>query len=88
MELRMREERRIPISFSMALPRGFNLQKKVRDWKWTVAVLHELLYFYYLGFRNRFRKAVVHHSGIFHMSKKMRAQTVGFEEVISNSCFH
>ena len=68
----MREERRIPISFSMALPRGFNLQKKVRDWvtegrnmpyispyegafylghdnyqaeKWTVAVLHELLYF-------------------------------------------
>ncbi|KAL1828316.1 hypothetical protein DCAR_0207520 [Daucus carota subsp. sativus] len=122
MELRMREKGRIPIRFSMNFPRGFDLQKKVRDWvaewqnlpyispyedasylgpntdqaeKWTVAVLHELLHLCvskkteidnvcclgdYLGFGNRFKKAVMHHPGIFYMSNKIRTQTVVLRE--------
>ncbi|GMP39378.1 hypothetical protein CsSME_00010238 [Camellia sinensis var. sinensis] len=110
------------ISFPLELPRGFDLEKKVRDWvddwqnlpyispyedafhlspnsdqaeKWTVAVLHELLHLMvskkterenlyrlgdYLGFGRRFKKALVHHPGIFYISNKIRTQTVVLRE--------
>ncbi|XP_039059711.1 protein WHAT'S THIS FACTOR 9, mitochondrial-like [Hibiscus syriacus] len=63
--------------------------------KWTVAVLHELLWLLvskktegknvyslgeYLGFENRFEKAVKHFPGIFYMSNKIRTQTVVLKE--------
>ncbi|XP_057978135.1 protein WHAT'S THIS FACTOR 9, mitochondrial [Malania oleifera] len=110
------------LSFAMQLPKGFDLEKKVKNWvdewqnlpyispyenafhlspssdqaeKWTVAVLHELLHllvskkterenvFYfgdYLGFGSRFKKALVHHPGIFYVSNKIRTQTVVLRE--------
>ncbi|KAJ4825174.1 hypothetical protein Tsubulata_022541 [Turnera subulata] len=63
--------------------------------KWTVAVLHELLWLLvpkktekqnvvrlgeYLGFGDRFRKILVHHPGIFYVSNKIRTQTVVLRE--------
>lgn len=63
--------------------------------KWTVAVLHELLYLLvskktekenifclgeYMGFGSRFKKALVHHPGIFYVSNKIRTQTVVLRE--------
>jgi hypothetical protein len=63
--------------------------------KWAVAVLHELLFLLvskktetdnviclgeYLGFGMRFKKALVHHPGIFYMSHKIRTQTVVLRE--------
>ncbi|KAJ6928035.1 hypothetical protein NC651_011902 [Populus alba x Populus x berolinensis] len=63
--------------------------------KWTVTVLHELLWLLvskktekenvlqlgdYLGFGNRFNKALVHHPGIFYVSNKIRTQTVVLRE--------
>ncbi|KAF2319923.1 hypothetical protein GH714_020566 [Hevea brasiliensis] len=63
--------------------------------KWVVAVLHELLWLLvskktekenvlilgdYLGFGNRFKKALVHHPGIFYVSNKIRTQTVMLRE--------
>ncbi|KAL9353755.1 hypothetical protein Peur_051725 [Populus x canadensis] len=63
--------------------------------KWTVTVLHELLWLLvskktekenvlqlgdYLGFGNRFNKALVHHPGIFYVSNKVRTQTVVLRE--------
>ncbi|XVF45903.1 hypothetical protein PTKIN_Ptkin02bG0245600 [Pterospermum kingtungense] len=111
-----------PLRFSMKLPNGFDLEKKVRNWvdtwqdlpyispyenafhlgpksdqaeKWTVAVLHELLWLLvskkteaknvlglgeYLGFGNRFKKALVHFPGIFYVSNKIRTQTVVLKE--------
>uniref|UniRef100_A0A2P2KZ15 PORR domain-containing protein n=1 Tax=Rhizophora mucronata TaxID=61149 RepID=A0A2P2KZ15_RHIMU len=63
--------------------------------KWTVAVLHELLWLLvskkterdnlvclgqYLGFGDRFKKALVHHPGIFYISNKIRTQTVVLRE--------
>lgn len=110
------------IAFPMSLPRGFDLEKKVRSWveewqelpyispyenafhlspnsdqaeKWTVAVLHELLWLLvskkterdivfclgeYLGFGGKFKKALVHHPGIFYVSNKIRTQTVVLRE--------
>ncbi|KAK8625378.1 hypothetical protein V6N13_090251 [Hibiscus sabdariffa] len=112
----------LPLRFSMKLPNGFDLEKKVKDWvetwqdlpyispyenafhlghnsdqaeKWTVAVLHELLWLLvskktegknvyslgeYLGFENRFEKAVKHFPGIFYISNKIRTQTVVLKE--------
>lgn len=114
--------RGMPIKFSINLPRGFDLEKKLRIWmhewqnlpyispyedafflppngdqaeKWTVAVLHELLHLLvskktekenllalgdYLGFGPRFKKALVHHPGIFYVSNKIRTQTVVLRE--------
>lgn len=111
-----------PLRFSMILPNGFDLEKKVMNWvdtwqdlpyispyenafylgpksdlaeKWTVAVLHELLWLLvskktdeknlfclgeYLGFGNRFKKALVHFPGIFYLSNKIRTQTVVLKE--------
>ncbi|KAF7126370.1 hypothetical protein RHSIM_Rhsim11G0123800 [Rhododendron simsii] len=110
------------IAFPMDLPRGFDLDKRVKNWvdewqklpyispyenafhlapdgdqaeKWTVAVLHELLHLMvskkterenlyrlgdYLGFGKRFKKALVHHPGIFYVSNKIRTQTVVLRE--------
>ncbi|KAE8729144.1 hypothetical protein F3Y22_tig00003967pilonHSYRG00006 [Hibiscus syriacus] len=63
--------------------------------KWTVVVLHELLWLLvskktegknvyslgeYMGFENRFEKAVKHFPGIFYMSNKIRTQTVVLKE--------
>ncbi|KDP42431.1 hypothetical protein JCGZ_00228 [Jatropha curcas] len=63
--------------------------------KWVVAVLHELLWLLvskktekenllvlgdYLGFGHRFKKALVHHPGIFYVSNKIRTQTVVLRE--------
>lgn len=63
--------------------------------KWTVAVLHEILSLLvskktevknvlrlgdYLGFGLRFKKALVHHPGIFYVSNKIRTQTVVLRE--------
>lgn len=63
--------------------------------KWTVSVLHELLYLLvskktereniyslgdYLGFGSRFRRAIIHHPGIFYVSNKIRTQTVVLRE--------
>ncbi|CAI9294237.1 unnamed protein product [Lactuca saligna] len=113
---------RMPIKFSINLPKGYDLEKKVRIWmhewqnlpyispyedafflspnsdqaeKWTVAVLHELMNLFiskktekenllilgdYLGFGIRFKKALVHHPGIFYVSNKIRTQTVVLRE--------
>lgn len=110
------------IEFPMNFPRGFDLEKKVKNWvekwqelpyvspyedafhlaprsdlaeKYTVAVLHELLWLLvskkterdnvfclgdYLGFGDRFKKALVHHPGIFYVSNKIRTQTVVIRE--------
>ncbi|TQE07384.1 hypothetical protein C1H46_007037 [Malus baccata] len=111
------------IAFPMNFPKGFDLDKRVKDWveewqrlpyispyenaahlsansdqaeKWTVAVLHEVLWLMvskkterenlyvlgeYLGFeRSRLKKAVVHHPGIFYVSNKIRTQTVVLRE--------
>ncbi|PSS29143.1 Protein ROOT PRIMORDIUM DEFECTIVE like [Actinidia chinensis var. chinensis] len=115
-------KRGMRISFPMELPRGFDLEKKVRNWvdewqklpyispyenafhlppngdqaeKWAVAVLHELLHLLvskkteienvyrlgdYLGFGKRFKKALVHHPGIFYVSNKLKTQTVVLRE--------
>ncbi|KAK4605296.1 hypothetical protein RGQ29_013390 [Quercus rubra] len=112
----------VRIMFPMCLTKGFELEKKVRDWveewqalpyvspyenafhlspnsdqaeKWAVAVLHELLWLLvskkterdnvfclgeYLGFEGRFKKALVHHPGIFYLSNKIRTQTVVLRE--------
>lgn len=63
--------------------------------KWTVAVLHELMWLLiskkterehlfclgeYLGFGDRFKKALEHHPGIFYISNKIRTQTVVLRE--------
>ncbi|KAI9178153.1 hypothetical protein LWI28_023344 [Acer negundo] len=63
--------------------------------KWAVAVLHELLWLLvskkterdnvfclgdYLGFGDRFKKALRHHPGIFYISSKIRTQTVVLRE--------
>lgn len=63
--------------------------------KWSVAVLHELLWLLvskkterdnlfslgdYLGFGDRFKKALRHHPGIFYVSNKIRTQTVVLRE--------
>ncbi|XP_065879942.1 protein WHAT'S THIS FACTOR 9, mitochondrial [Euphorbia lathyris] len=63
--------------------------------KWIVALLHELLWLLvskktekenvlilgdYLGIRDRFKKALVHHPGIFYVSNKIRTQTVVLRE--------
>ncbi|XP_021724099.1 protein ROOT PRIMORDIUM DEFECTIVE 1-like [Chenopodium quinoa] len=63
--------------------------------KWTVAVLHEILSLLvskktemrnilrlgdYLGFGLRFKKAIVHHPGIFYVSNKIKTQTVVLRE--------
>ncbi|GAB2278919.1 hypothetical protein Dimus_013588 [Dionaea muscipula] len=63
--------------------------------KWTVAVIHELLSLLvskktemrtifklgdYWGFGRRFKKALVHHPGIFYVSNKIRTQTVVLRE--------
>ncbi|KFK28987.1 hypothetical protein AALP_AA7G073900 [Arabis alpina] len=113
---------RVHIRYSMNFPKGYDLQKRVKDWvdqwqnlpyispyenafhlghssdqaeKWAVAVLHELLWLLvskktetenvlclgdYLGFGIRFKKALVHHPGIFYMSHKIRTQTVVLRE--------
>lgn len=110
------------LRFSMNFPRGFDLEKRVKNWveewqelpyvsayenafhlapssdlaeKWAVAVLHELLWLLvskkterenlfclgdYLGFGDRFKKALVHHPGIFYVSNKIRTQTVVLRE--------
>ncbi|GLT97037.1 hypothetical protein SLE2022_146240 [Rubroshorea leprosula] len=115
-------ENGMPIRFSMQLPRGFDLEKKVQNWvqewqnlpyispyenafhlgpssdqaeKWTVAVLHELMWLLvskkterenlfclgeYLGFGDRFKKALRHHPGIFYISNKIRTKTVVLRE--------
>ncbi|XVE94175.1 hypothetical protein REPUB_Repub01dG0259300 [Reevesia pubescens] len=112
----------MPLRFSIKLPNGFDLEKKVKNWvetwqdlpyispyenafhlgpnsdqaeKWTVAVLHELLWLLvskktegnnvfclgeYLGFGKRFKKALVHFPGIFYVSNKIRTQTVVLRE--------
>lgn len=113
---------RVRIRYSMNFPRGYELQKRVKNWveqwqnlpyispyenafplgpssdqaeKWAVAVLHELLCLLvskktetdnvlclgdYLGFGTRFKKALVHHPGIFYMSHKIRTQTLVLRE--------
>ncbi|XP_057542822.1 protein WHAT'S THIS FACTOR 9, mitochondrial-like [Amaranthus tricolor] len=63
--------------------------------KWTVAVLHEILSLLiskktemnnilqlgdYLGFGLRFKKALIHHPGIFYVSNKIKTQTVVLRE--------
>ncbi|KAL5564212.1 hypothetical protein UlMin_027376 [Ulmus minor] len=110
------------IGFPMSFPRGFDLEKRIKEWveqwqrlpyispyengfhlspnsdqaeKWTVAVLHELLWLMvskkterenlfslgeYLGFGAMFKKALVHHPGIFYISNKIRTQTVVLRE--------
>jgi hypothetical protein len=67
--------------------------------KWTVAILHELLsllvskkterenlicYGECLGLGSRFKKALVHHPGIFYISNKIRTQTVVLREAYRN----
>lgn len=116
------EKRRHNIAFPMCLPKGFDLEKKVKTWvegwqtlpyispyenafhlepnsdlaeKWVVAILHELLWLLVskktergnllcleecLGLEARFRKALVHHPGIFYRSHKIRTQTVVLRE--------
>ncbi|GAB4861416.1 hypothetical protein Ancab_036599 [Ancistrocladus abbreviatus] len=63
--------------------------------KWAVAVLHELLHIFvpkkterdnilclgeYLGIRSRFKRALVHHPGIFYLSSKIGTYTVVLRE--------
>ncbi|AES88345.2 protein WHAT'S THIS FACTOR 9, mitochondrial [Medicago truncatula] len=67
--------------------------------KWTVAILHELLsllvskktesenlicYGECLGLGSRFKKALVHHPGIFYLSNKIRTQTAVLREAYRN----
>lgn len=67
--------------------------------KWTVAILHELLsllvskkterenlicYGECLGLGSRFKKALVHHPGIFYICNKIRTQTVVLREAYRN----
>ncbi|KAL8229046.1 hypothetical protein R6Q57_013946 [Mikania cordata] len=115
-------QKRSTEKFPINLPKGFDLEKKVRIWmhewqnlayispyedafflspnsdqaeKYTVAVLHELMHLFvskktekenililgdYLGFGPRFKKALVHHPGIFYVSNKIRTQTVVLRE--------
>ncbi|CAH2078085.1 unnamed protein product [Thlaspi arvense] len=117
-----RVKKGLRIRYSMNFPKGYELDKRVKNWvelwqnlpyispyenafhlgpssdqaeKWAVAVLHELLYLLvskktetdnvlclgeYLGFGMRFKKALVHHPGIFYMSHKIRTQTVVLRE--------
>ncbi|CAN8230708.1 unnamed protein product [Cochlearia groenlandica] len=117
-----RVEKGMHIRYSMNFPKGYELEKRVKNWidtwqnlpyispyenafhlgqssdqaeKWTVAVLHELLYLLvskktetenvlclgeYLGFGTRFKKALVHHPGMFYLSHKIRTQTVVLRE--------
>ncbi|CAK9140277.1 unnamed protein product [Ilex paraguariensis] len=64
--------------------------------KWAVAVLHEVLNLFvprkvewesilclgeYLGLRSRFKRALLHHPGIFYMSSKIGTHTVVLREV-------
>ncbi|CAK9165415.1 unnamed protein product [Ilex paraguariensis] len=123
MNMNFGSKRGMRIGFPMNFPRGFDLEKKVRNWvdewqnlpyispyedvfhlapnsdqaeKWTVGVIHELLHLMvgkkaekdsvfclgdYLGFNKRFKKALVHHPGIFYISNKIRTQTVVLREV-------
>uniref|UniRef100_M1CBT2 PORR domain-containing protein n=1 Tax=Solanum tuberosum TaxID=4113 RepID=M1CBT2_SOLTU len=120
-------EKRVHIRYSMNLPRGFDLQKKVKIWaeewqnlpyispyedafhlapnsdqaeKWTVGVIHELLSLLiskktereniyclgdHLGFGIRFRKALVHHPGIFYLSNKIRTHTIVLREAFNKN---
>ncbi|KAJ8529767.1 hypothetical protein K7X08_036602 [Anisodus acutangulus] len=120
-------EKGVHIRYSMNLPRGFDLQKKVKNWteewqnlpyispyedafhlapnsdqaeKWTVGVIHELLSLLvskksdreniyclgdYLGFGIRFRKALVHHPGIFYLSNKIRTHTIVLREAFNKN---
>lgn len=63
--------------------------------KWTVAVLHEFLHILvpkkterenvlclgeYLGLRSRFKRAVLHHPGIFYLSSKIDTYTLVLKE--------
>ncbi|XP_028801283.1 protein WHAT'S THIS FACTOR 9, mitochondrial-like [Neltuma alba] len=115
-------KRRHDIAFPMCLPKGFDLEKRVKTWfeewqslpyispyensfhlepnsdqaeKWVVAILHELLCLLVskkterknllslggcLGLETRFRKALVHHPGIFYISNKIRTQTIVLRE--------
>ncbi|KAL1222526.1 Protein WHAT'S THIS FACTOR 9 [Cardamine amara subsp. amara] len=117
-----RVKKGLRIRYSMNFPKGYELDKRVKNWveqwqnlpyispyenafhlgpssdqaeKWAVAVLHELLCLLvskktetenvlclgeYLGFGIRFKKALVHHPGIFYMSHKIRTQTVVLRE--------
>ncbi|KAM3377733.1 protein WHAT'S THIS FACTOR 9, mitochondrial [Capsicum galapagoense] len=119
--------KRVHIRYSMKFPRGFDLQKKVRNWveewqnlpyispyedafhlapnsdqaeKWTVGVIHELLSLLvskktereniyclgdYLGFGIRFRKALVHHLGMFYLSNKIRTHTIVLREAFNKN---
>ncbi|KAF5740306.1 hypothetical protein HS088_TW11G00373 [Tripterygium wilfordii] len=76
-------------AFHLSQPNGDQAEK------WTVAVLHELLWLLvskktewcnilclgeYLGFGSRFKKALKHHPGIFYVSNKIRTQTVVLRE--------
>ncbi|TYH10545.1 hypothetical protein ES288_A07G185100v1 [Gossypium darwinii] len=98
----------LPLRFSMKLPNGFDLEKKVKNWVDTWQDLpyispyensfhlgpnsYQLLVSKktegknvfclgeYLGFENRFKKAVMHFSGIFYVSNKIRTQTVVLKE--------
>ncbi|XP_027355271.1 protein WHAT'S THIS FACTOR 9, mitochondrial [Abrus precatorius] len=116
------DKRRHDIGFPIFLPKGFDLEKRVRTWvedwqklpyispyedafhldsnsdqaeKWTVAILHELLTLLVsrkterenllcfgecLGLGLRFKRALVHHPGIFYISNKIRTQTVVLRE--------
>lgn len=116
------DKRRHDIAFPIFLPKGFDLEKRVKTWvenwqklpyvspyedafhldsnsdqaeKWTVAILHELLSLFVskkterdnllcfgecLGLALRFKKALVHHPGIFYLSNKIRTQTVVLRE--------
>ncbi|XP_061339429.1 protein WHAT'S THIS FACTOR 9, mitochondrial [Gastrolobium bilobum] len=116
------DKRRHDIAFPILLPKGFDLEKRVKTWvedwqtlpyispyedafhldlnsdqaeKWTVAILHELLSLLVskktekenllcfgecLGLGLRFKKALVHHPGIFYISNKIRTQTVVLRE--------
>lgn len=116
-------KKRKRIAFPMCFPRGFDLEKRVKDWveewqclpyispyengfhlspnsdqaeKWTVGVLHELLWLLvskkterenllclgeYLGFgAGMFKRVLMHHPGIFYVSNKIRTQTVVLRE--------
>ncbi|KAL2327995.1 hypothetical protein Fmac_021422 [Flemingia macrophylla] len=120
------DKRRHDIEFPIFLPKGFDLEKRVKTWvenwqklpyispyedafhldsnsdqaeKWTVAILHELLSLLVskkterenllcfgecLGLALRFKKALVHHPGIFYISNKIRTQTVILREAYRN----
>ncbi|XVF46007.1 hypothetical protein PTKIN_Ptkin02bG0253600 [Pterospermum kingtungense] len=60
-----------PLRFSMKLPNGFDLEKKVRNWVETWQVF---------GVWEWFKKALVHFPGIYYLSNKIRTQTVVLKE--------